>query len=252
MRLSYSKIADYETCPRKFWFTYIKGLRPEANKYMIAGREIHEMLHYSTMRDNWKEYLLSHPKYDDYKAMVDNYIVYQDKVIKLGADPVPHKTEVKFHDAEYDFSLVIDRVDRFNGRTLITDYKSDAKPDKDKHDKQLLLYSYFYSRKFPEDTVTHYAPFFIKAHKNIKAKELKSEDVQEALEWLKKNKKEIEEKGTNHENFPPKPNRLCEWCGHRTGGYCKEGIKFIEDFYKQGEPVEFEGADISLGEDKNG
>ncbi|TRZ49318.1 MAG: Dna2/Cas4 domain-containing protein [Dehalococcoidia bacterium] len=250
VRLSYSKITDYEMCPRKYWCTYVKGLRSEPNQYLIAGKEIHELLYNSTLQKDWKKYLLEHPSYDTYKVMIDNYIVYQDKIISVGGNPVPEMAEVKFHDEDLDFSMVIDRVDVFNDRVLLMDYKSDAKVDQDKHDKQLLIYSYFYNKNFPDKPVTHYAPFFIKKNKSIKAKELTDEKMNWAMDWVKKNKEEIESKSDEYKDFPATPGATCRWCGHYLSGVCRVGIKAVQEQMEAEVPKEFEGADVSLEQRK--
>jgi CRISPR/Cas system-associated exonuclease Cas4 (RecB family) len=229
VRLSYSKISDYENCPRKYWLTYVKEVPIQPNKYLKIGREIHEILYNSTLYKDWRRYLLTHPKYKEYQTMIDNYVSYQEKIVDAGGNPVPELAEMKYREEDLDFSWIIDRIDSFKGRKLLCDYKSDAIADNNKHDKQLLIYTYFYNKRYPEAPITHYAPFFIKTRKSIKAKEVTKEKLDEIYEWFINMKKEIESKGEDYKEFPTKPSKLCEWCSHATTGVCKVGIKHIEE-----------------------
>jgi hypothetical protein len=227
-RLSFSKLNDFETCPRKYYLGYIKCVPFVSNQYLEKGKKIHDLLFQSTLVDDWKGYLLGNPEYGDYQIMIDNYIAYQDDVIKKGGDATPFAAEVKFYDREYDFSVVLDRIDKFNGYKLITDYKSDNKPVQGKHDKQLLIYTFFYNKHNPTDPITHFAPLFIKKNKSLKAKPVTEEGIKEAMDWLKKNKADIESRGTDETKYPPNAGFQCKWCSHWETGNCSMGETFIK------------------------
>ena len=40
--ISASRIKTYRTCPRKFWYKYVKGVRPDTTEAMRRGSEIHK------------------------------------------------------------------------------------------------------------------------------------------------------------------------------------------------------------------
>ena len=227
-RLSYSKITDFVQCPRRYWLSHIKCLPLEQNKYLIAGKETHEILHQSTMVDDWKGFILSHPKYQEYKQSMDNYIVYQEKLIKAGGNPVPEFAEMKYRDEELDFSLVVDRIDEFNGKRLLIDYKTDGTPIEGKHDKQLLLYTHFFNKLHPHTPITHYAPFFVKARKGINVKPVDNVEVMEAVDWLLRTKWDIENRGKESNMFPCKPDKHCNFCSHRLSFCCKQGMDYMD------------------------
>ena len=232
MRLSYSKLADYDTCQRKFYHTYIEGRYAPPNKWMEAGRKIHEILYKSKQTKEWKKYLLEHPEYDQFGKMINNYIEYQEGVvIAKGGNPFPIHAEVKMYDKDYNFSLVIDRVDEFNGNIMVTDYKSDAKPVDGKHDNQLLLYAYFFE-KLTNKKVTHAAPFYIKARKKADPFMITQEKMDAALTWMNGIRKEILTKEKKPENFPTTTSPLCEYCSHYMTGICEDGKKWVADKYK--------------------
>lgn len=242
MRLSYSKVSDFEQCKRKFWLSHIKCLPMKDNKYLVAGKETHEILYLSTLEQDWAGYLVTHPKYQEYKQAIDNYIVYQEKIVAAGANPVPEYAEMKYRDEELDFSLVVDRIDYFNGKRLLIDYKTDRLPDENKHDKQLLLYVHFFNKLHPEKKITHFAPFFVKARKSANIRPVDPVAVQEAVDWLLRTKWDIENRGVESNKFPCNPDNYCIFCNHRE--VCREGMTYIA---KASESVEIT-EDIKNGE----
>jgi CRISPR/Cas system-associated exonuclease Cas4 (RecB family) len=245
VRLSYSKISDFEMCPRKYYYGYIAKIEGEPNKYLIIGRDIHDILYKSTMEDDPVQYVLAHPKYDEYEDMVNNYVLLLESMKKAGANVIPNKAEIKFHDTVFDFSGIIDRIDKHNGRILISDYKSDNRVNRSKHDRQLLLYSFFYERIYKE-TPTHIGAFFLRHDNNIKAKEIDREAQSEAVKWLYKTKKEIERKGTDITNYESRPQFLCKYCSFGEIGICKEGKEFLERGFSSIPSVEMDN-EIEFG-----
>jgi CRISPR/Cas system-associated exonuclease Cas4 (RecB family) len=227
MRLSYSKLKDFEICKKKFFLNHIIKVPFIANEAMEAGKKIHEILYDSTFQINWKDWLISHPEYTTFKDMIDNYITYQSKIVEVGGSPVPFIREYKIYDTELDFSAIIDRADYHNGKVLLSDYKSDGKANYSKHDDQLLIYSYLLSRQNPSVKVDYYAPFFLKHDTMIKPKKLTKEKQEKSVKWMLDMKKEIENCGFDEKNFPASPGNLCGWCSHHTTGYCEEGKKFM-------------------------
>lgn len=230
MRLSYSKISSYEKCPKEFWLTNIKKVPFVANKYIKAGLRIHELLKEAQDSDDYKKYLMEHPEYQEFKVMIDNFIEYQDNIKELGGDPKPIYSEYKLYDPELDFSLIIDRIDSFNGRGMISDWKSDGKVDREKHDKQLIIYSYMFNKlkKKDDPLITDYGAFLLKFDKKIKNKKLTEDKVKETIDWLKRIKSDIDSKGIEEKNYPAKTNEFCKYCSHYTSGLCKEGKEKVE------------------------
>jgi RecB family exonuclease len=159
--------------------------------------------------------------------MIDNYISYQDNIIKVGGTPVPFIREYKIFDSELNFSGVIDRGDYHNGKVLLTDYKSDSKVNENKHDDQLLIYSYLLSRQNPSIKVDYISPFFIKHSSNIKPKKVSKERMEKSVKWLINLKNQIESLGTDEKNFPANPCNLCGWCSHHMTGHCQEGNDYM-------------------------
>jgi hypothetical protein len=227
VRLSFSKLKDFEICNRKYWLNHIKKVPFIPNVEMERGRKIHEILYKSTFEIDWKGWLLNHPEYGTFKDMLDNYITYQTTIVGMGGSAKPAKAEYKIYNSDMDFSAVIDRADKFNGQILLTDYKSDAKPNYTKHDDQLLLYTYLLEEETPGLKIHYIAPFFLKHETMVKPKPVDRKKQLEVVNWAKKLKSEIEAKGFDEINFPACPGNLCGWCSHHAAGYCEEGKKHM-------------------------
>jgi len=108
-----------------------------------------------------------------------------------------------------------------------SDYKSDSKVNENKHDDQLLIYSYLLSRQNPSIKVDYISPFFIKHSSNIKPKKVSKERMEKSVKWLINLKNQIESLGTDEKNFPANPCNLCGWCSHHMTGHCQEGNDYM-------------------------
>jgi len=243
MRLSYSKLRSFETCPRQFFYSAIKKISYVPNKYMKAGLNMHDMLYKSTFEEDWEGWITNHEIYPEYTEMCDNYIVYNKKIKEKSNNKNPLFAEHKIHDKEHDFALVIDRVDLFDKELLLSDYKTDASGSITKHDKQLLLYSYFFQRAYPQYRITHIAALYLKKKRLGKIRPIDSEEVKNTVKWMKDLKAEIESRTPVEENFEPNCSRLCNWCGFRDNGVCKEGMNAI---MRQGDITEFKGDSLEF------
>jgi hypothetical protein len=211
---------------------HIKQVPIIENIFMTRGKEIHEMLYESSMASDWKEFLETHEKKEDYKEMINNYICYQDNAIKEWNMCRPRYAEIKLYDAEEDFSLVIDRVDVIDKKIIISDYKSDAKFNEFKHDKQLVLYSWFYNKMLNRENYPVYIkPIFLKKKKQFDERLVTKEMFNENLNWFHTNKNGIITNLNNPDHFTPTTSPLCKWCPCYLSGECKEGTDMFNDDY---------------------
>ena len=55
--ISKSRVTTYKTCPRKFYYSYIKGLRGPSNFYMKRGTRVHTAFetYYENIIDEWEK-----------------------------------------------------------------------------------------------------------------------------------------------------------------------------------------------------
>jgi len=240
VRLSYSKINSFRTCPRQYYYSSVKKVPFVPNKWMIAGNEVHKIYEDASLSDDYETYITTHKDYDKYKVMMDNYISYMKHIESQGENPKPKVAELKIYDKDFDFSLIIDRIDaKKDGTVLLSDYKTDSKVNYDKHMNQLLIYSYFFEKKYGKP-VDYIGVYFCKHHKKLnKPVKVTKELIDGAIKWLMDGKKDIESLiGKPETAYTAKTSKLCEYCSHRINGYCKEGAKYVEDLYKTSEPVE--------------
>ena len=239
VRLSYSKVNSFNTCPRQYYFSSVKKVPFISNKWMIAGNDVHRMFEDASMSDDYVLYLTTHEDYDKYKVMCDNYISYMKFVEATGESTKPKTVELKIYDKDYDFALIIDRIDvKKDGTTLITDYKTDGQVNYKKHQNQLLLYSYFLDKNTPEGIKTDYiGVFFCKHHKKLnRPVKVTKEKVDEAMNWFLEIKDKIEAlMNEPEEAYEAKTSSFCAYCSHYTSGNCKPGVDHVDN---KGEVVE--------------
>jgi len=242
VRLSYSKVKSYDTCQRQYYFSSVMKVPFVSNKWMVAGNDVHTIYEDASLSDDYEMYITTHKDYDKYKVMMDNYIRYMQHVEKQGESPKPKITELKFWDADFDFSLIIDRIDqKKDGTTLLSDYKTDGKVDYDKHMNQVLLYAYFFEKKYGKK-IDYVGVYFAKHHKKLnRPLKVTKELIDGAMKWMTDIKADIESKlGKPEDAYECTFSRLCEYCSHRDKGFCKPGVKYVEDLYNTpaAKPVE--------------
>jgi len=241
VRLSYSKLNSFNTCPRQYYFSSVKKVPFKANKWMIAGSDVHKIYEDASLSPNYRQYITTHKDYEKYKVMMDNYIKYMQHIESRGESPRPKVAELKLYDKDLDFALIIDRIDvKMDGTTLLSDYKTDSKVNYDKHMNQLLLYAYFFQKHYDRE-IDYVGVYFCKHHKKLnRPVKVTKELVDDAMKWLLDTKEEIESLiDKPEEAYEAKTSRLCEYCSHREAGFCKPGMKYVEELYNnKSEPVE--------------
>lgn len=240
VRLSYSKVKSFDTCPRQYYFSTVKKVPFVQNKWMKAGNDVHKIYEDASISDNYELYIKSHDDYDKYKVMMDNYIKYMQHIEKQGESTKPKITELKFHDKDYDFALIIDRIDvKKDGTSLLSDYKTDGKVDYNKHMNQVLLYAYFFEKEYGK-SIDYVGVYFAKHHKKLnRPVKVTKELIDGAMKWFTDIKKEIELKiGLPEEAYEAKTQKLCEYCSHAQSGICKPGLAYVESKSIRSEPVE--------------
>ena len=241
VRLSYSKVKSFDTCPRQYYFSSVKKVPFVSNKWMKAGNDVHKIYELASLSDDYEQYITTHEDYEKYKVMMDNYIRYMKYIESQGESPKPKVAELKFHDKDFDFALIIDRIDvKKDGTVLLSDYKTDSKVDYDKHMNQVLLYSYFFEKKYGKP-IDYVGVYFCKHHKKLnRPVKVTKELVDGAMKWFLGIKKKIEAlEGQPEEAYEAKTSKLCEYCSHQQQGFCKPGMKYVKDLYDNpSKPIE--------------
>ena len=242
---SHSRLGCFESCPKKFYFSYVERPAVEYREGIEAfmGKRVHEALErlYSDLRvtklNSLKDLLSFYEK--EWKEKWNNSIVIVKQGLKqkhyfnLGKKCIEryyerHKPfdsdktiacekKVFFSldsEGKYKMTGFIDRLtEKEPGHYVIHDYKTNGSlPMQDyfDQDRQLALYSIAVYNDFKDcDDVNlcwHYLAF---------DKDLFSKRTEEQLEKLKKDMIALIqkiEKAEKENNFPTNETKLCNWC----------------------------------------
>jgi len=249
MTYSHSALETYETCPRKYKFSYRDHLVPEeegieaflGSCFHEAMEKLYRELPFRTMsleelkvyyEDTWqknfkekKEKLkITEPgrTAEDYfrlglKFLEDYYRHYypfnQNRILGL-----EEKLEIDlFGDGRYRLIGFADRIDQTtDGVIEIHDYKTGSKlPPQEaaETDRQLALYQLGIKQKWPWaerfKLVWHHVAFDL---------EISSTRTPEQLEELKRRIAELIDRIEADREFEPREGALCDWCGYWS--YC--------------------------------
>lgn len=249
MTYSHSALETYETCPRKYKFSYRDHLVPEeegieaflGSCFHEAMEKLYRELPFRTMsleelkvyyQDTWqknfkeqKEKLkITEPgrTVEDYfrlglKFLEDYYRHYypfnQNRILGL-----EEKLEIDlFGDGRYRLIGFADRIDQTtDGVIEIHDYKTGSKlPPQEaaETDRQLALYQLGIKQKWPWaekfKLIWHHVAFDL---------EISSTRTPEQLEELKRRIAELIDRIEADREFEPREGALCDWCGYWS--YC--------------------------------
>lgn len=184
MRLSKSKLGDYNNCPRKFYlgnFTIHGKQRPEYEpSYLADGKYLHEYYERFNNGDG------SHLEMEIYSEFIQKNISNFHKLLsEYGLHSFA--TEQKFYDPELDLVGIVDWIAEKDGKFYIIDYKTGkASAKKDEKLYELYLYAYLVKKfleidpdfvgmwftQFPEESFvekfskTKYEKYMNKYHEN--------------------------------------------------------------------------------------
>lgn len=248
MRISYSALDIYKTCPLKFKFQEIDKIRVPKTMELVFGSVIHSALQYmfernplypsieqvvDFFRDNWQKQtaVFQEKHYEKQKK------IYCDDGIDILKRFYKKNQPWNFNNLELEsfFSVEledpktkevhtltgkIDRIDknRESDEYEIIDYKTSKKmPSQAVVDKdlQMSLYNLGLLKKWP-----HLSPDKIKLslyyvkHGEKLATKRDEKEIEETKKFILDSIREIEER-KKRDDFPPHPSALCDWCGYR-------------------------------------
>jgi RecB family exonuclease len=238
MRISYSSVGTYQTCPLKYKYQHIDRIPEPKSKEAVFGTLIHAVLKYlhtpATLSPSLDQAL-------DYYAKGWNSEVYEDELEERAAfsQGVTIIQNYLDHNKPGDFTIVdlesrfaieigteetgkhivsgiIDRIDKIKDGYEIIDYKTTKKmPSQDKvdNDLQLSIYLRAFLERYPKeweriDKVTvslYYLKHGVKLSSTRTKEQLERVD-QTFLDVIKS----IEEA-----KFEPILSPLCDWCGYQ-------------------------------------
>jgi putative RecB family exonuclease len=243
-RYSHSRIEAFRTCPRKYEFSYVQGLRPEGTGIeAFMGSRVHEALEWLYGRVSMCDVPSADRLVEKYESLWD--AEWRDSVRIVRDDETAEDYRAvgeaalrRFHErhAPFDDGVTVGTevrvatdldgtgerplmgyVDRLvkveDGRWEIHDYKTSrrlpAQADADR-DRQLALYQIAVAEMYPDardvELVWHYLRH---------GQEVRSRRTQEELDGLKQEVlADIAEIEAATE-FPPRTSALCSWCDFR-------------------------------------
>lgn len=249
MRISYSNIESFKSCPLKYKYQNIDKIKAPKNIDALFGSSAHSALKFMFQKT---------PLYPTVDQVVDYFRgVWDQKKISmdtqssvLSAEAVYYKEGIslleKFYknnppwnyntvDLESRFifdiknakdggqhvvSGIMDRIDKtVDGSFEIIDYKTKRKMPAQKEidgDLQMSIYHLGLLEKWPHiDTdKVKLSFYFLKHGEKISTKRTK-EQLEATRVLILDTIAEIESRIKNNNDFPPNPSPLCDWCGYK-------------------------------------
>jgi len=233
---SYSRIDTYNSCPAKYFYSYILKEPRSTNSAALLGNIVHSVL--ENTLENEKELNLEELQNEynnniiswDPDKIVSNELISVGKIILDNFYDENQDTKFNIIDKEMEFDFIIgsyrirgfiDRVDLFGNRIYIIDYKTGKWEVALKDvatNLQLGIYALAISNVFPDKEV--YAELYYLRSGKKKGHFFTDEDISVVKERLVKNIQKI----INDNNFTPTTNtRICSYCEHAQSGICGVG-----------------------------
>ena len=230
MRLSYSALNTYQTCPLKYKFQYIDKIRKPKSKEAVFGTLIHSTLNFihtpgilspsleqalDFFSKNWNSDVFDkeveeRAAFSQGVEIIKRY--YKDNDIsKINIIALESPFQIKI--GEHIASGIIDRIDRTEYGYEIIDYKTSKKmPSQQKvdNDLQLTIYLKAFLDRYPEEkkrlNKIKVSLYFVKhgvklsSIRNKKQLDILEENFLEAI------------RNIENSSFKPILNPLCDWC----------------------------------------
>ncbi|ELY47352.1 RecB family exonuclease [Natronorubrum sulfidifaciens] len=231
--ISKSRITTYKTCPRKFYLTYIKGLRTPDTYYTKRGRQVHEayeryyenvLEHYEAtgeIPEDLTEMLPSDVSLwaDWIELYISNFILFEQDRLAEAATPeeyLPVAVEAEGWDWEqsppwmgYADVIVnassVPQVDRDSG-VVIVDFKTGKTPDPKYRDDGIFLEGEYYAVLFEEQLDVAAVAGYFPMNDDFVVSPLDSERRERIYQYV-----EEMTASDDLENFPIKEQPLCKW-----------------------------------------
>lgn len=212
MRLSYSAIAKFQTCPRQFRHLYVlKDVRSEATEASARGVAVHESIEKSIQNgaplpdelaplQSYIDQIRSFPRYD----------------VEIG-----YGTDSAFNPCSYDKGYIVGKMDvvlQNNARAVVLDWKTGKPRD---NPLQLQIYAYLVFAHRPDVQEVTTTNIYI-AHKAKIAPVTYSRAHIPALRHALAEACAPIELALERSHWPPKPSPLCGWCPVRSCQYHPE------------------------------
>jgi len=242
MRVSYSALQTYKTCPLKFKCQVLDKIKVPKGIEAVFGSAIHSSLKYMFQRNplypsldevinfftnKWQttmsDIVVDKTYFEEGVSMLKSFYK-KNPPWNFNAVELESRFEVNIEETEYDKNHVlvgiIDRIDKSPDNNIyeIIDYKTSKRmPSQEMLDKdlQLSIYNLGLLKKWP-----HLSPdniklslYYLKHNEKIETKRT-SHNLNETKNKIIKLINEIESLINNKKEFVPTPSALCDWCGY--------------------------------------
>lgn len=246
MRISYSAIETYKTCPLKYKYQEIDRIKVPKSREAVFGTILHNSLKFMFSRDPLYPTLdevinFYLDRWSTYWARVDTKDESEEKLFqeqgirilkKFYARNQPWNFNVLDLESRFEFPLydsnsmethtiagIMDRVDKPDDETYeIIDYKTARRlPSQEKVDQslQLSIYQIGLERRWPDvkDKNIRLTLHYLKHEEKLSTKR-SADDLEKTKKHILETIHEIEEHKQKND-FSPIPSELCNWCGYR-------------------------------------
>ena len=247
MRISYSAIDTYKTCPLKYKYQEIDRIKAPKSREAVFGTVLHGALKFMFSRDplyptldevidfynqEWAgrrvKSLWPDEKtekiFNEHGAKIISKFYKQNQPWNFNVIDIESRFEAPLKDSEsgetHVLAGVIDRIDKPDNETYeIVDYKTGKRlPSQEKLDRnlQLSIYQLGLLHRWPHladkkiKLTLHYLP-----HGEKISTGRSKEDLERTQKEIVSTINEIEERAAKVNDFPPTPSELCNWCGYR-------------------------------------
>lgn len=233
---SYSRIDTYLSCPAKYFYSYIQKEPRQFSAPAVLGNIVHEVLENCLdndkpldFRELKQDYIKNIPKWDPdgiiQRDLIDvGHVIIDEFFDRHSGEPLNiYAKEMPFNFVigTYSINGFIDRVDVFDDRVRITDYKTgkwEVSPKDVPTNLQLGIYALAASLLFPEHEV--YAELYYLRSGRRKGHAFSKDDIDAVKERIVM----LANKIVNDQNFLPTDQyRPCSYCDHAKSGACGIG-----------------------------
>jgi RecB family exonuclease len=227
MRLSYSSISTYETCPAKYRFQYEERLPTAPSPALSFGDSLHRALHrfharpvpvapslpelLEMLEDVWVSEGYADPAEEQTYREHARQVLAQYHRENAGEYRIPAALEFRFEIEVEGVTLsgVIDRMDRIPGGGYeIIDYKTNRRlPPRERIDRDLQLSIYHLAAR----EVWGIEPERLTLYYLLPNQRMSTARTREDLDELRRRIATVAER-IDAGRFEPRQNPLCDWC----------------------------------------
>lgn len=209
---SYSRLADWETCPLKAKLKHVDKIKEPGSAAMERGSMIHKLA------EDYTNKILTKipPELKTFEKQFNDLRKMNPTCEEQWAFTPDWKPTGWFNSPWLRVKTDVSFLNKARTEGTITDHKTGK--EKEEHDDQLSLYAVGFFAREPKLEVVHSGLWYLDQG-TVRELDFVRDQFPELQEfWQDRVRPMMEDT-----RFPAKPNRLCQWCHFRAsnGGPCK-------------------------------